>query len=173
MKKTFSIEYFFIGILFIWASILAFRNPEADLVALTFIFAMLAFVKGLLEIFRNKKINDLQRSKNVTGPTIPIVGIIDLLVGIFFLINVTLGVEILPFIFAVWFICDALVNLKNSNKLDKNRKGEYYLYLFINIISIIFGAILLVNPIVSALTLALLIGIYLMVAGISYIILSF
>lgn len=173
MKKTFSIEYFLMGILFIWISILAFRDPAADLVALTFIFAMVAFVKGILEIFRNKKINDQRENKKGTISSFPIVGIIDLLVGLFFLINVTLGAEILPFIFAVWFICDAIVNLRTSRKLNKNRNFEYYLYLFVNILSIIFGAILLVNPIVSALTLALLIGIYLMVIGICYLILSF
>ena len=167
MSKKFNLEYLLIGVLFIWASILAFNNPASDLIALTIVFGLMALAKGILEIFLNKKMSPVEGKGS---KSISIVGIIDLFIGLFFLLNVTVGADVLPFIFAIWFLCDSIVNLIIGRKIIKNK---YFLYLFINILGVIFGVILLVNPIVSAITLAVLVGCYLLVTGISYVVLSF
>jgi uncharacterized membrane protein HdeD (DUF308 family) len=167
MSKRFNLEYFLIGVMFIWTSILAFKNPASDLIALTVVFGLMALVKGVLEIFLKSR-DKTTEQKN--SKLIPLVGIIDFFVGLFFLLNITIGANILPFVFAVWFLSEAIINLVTVRKTVENK---YFLYVFINIVSIIFGVILLINPIVSALTLALIVGCYLLVTGISYLVLSF
>ena len=167
MSKTFNLEYLLIGILFIWASFLAFNNPASDLIALTVVFGLMALIKGFLEIFLKRKIKKVggEESKSIS-----IIGIVDLFIGLFFLLNVTIGADVLPFIFAIWFLGDAVINLVTSRKTAHNK---YFLYIFINVLSVLVGVILLINPIVSALTLALIVGCYLLVTGISYVVLSF
>lgn len=165
--KRFDLGYFLIGIIFIWASILALKDPASDLIALTVIFGLAALAKGVLEIILKREV---QLTEGKYSKQFPIVGIIDLFIGFFFLLNVTIGADVLPYIFAVWFLSDAIVNLVTLRKRTQNKKG---LYLLINILSMFAGIILLINPIVSALTLALIVGCYLLITGISYIVLSF
>ncbi|NKC68543.1 HdeD family acid-resistance protein [Vagococcus fluvialis] len=170
MTKKFNFELFLIGFILVWVSILAFKNPETDLIALTLIFSISAFVKGLLEISVYRKIKKSDEGfSRIDG----LVGLIDILIAIFFLVNIFIGISILPFIFSVWFIADSVVNLLNIKKINIKNKFKLGLYVIANCICVFAGFVLLVNPIVAALTLAFIVGCNLLITGINYLILSF
>ena len=95
------------------------------------------------------------------GKTPLVVGIIDILVGIFFLFNIGAGVVVLPFVFAVWFIADSVFALLAADLAKGVSNGYYWFTVIVNILGIILGIMLLFNPISSALTLSFLVGFYL------------
>ncbi len=102
-----------------------------------------------------------------------ILGIFDLLIGVFLLFNTNAGLLALPYIFAIWFIVDSIMGLVGADIYKVNGSSYYWFILIVNIIGIIVGIMLLFNPIVSAFTLAFLVGFYLMMIGISLIAYAF
>ncbi|MGM0219486.1 HdeD family acid-resistance protein [Enterococcus sp. AZ126] len=169
-EKKFKIGYFIIGALFIWVSILAFQNPTQDLAALVIFFSIIAIVKGVVELVARDKMKEIE---GIHSNWILVIGIIDLLVGIFFLLHLALGMVVSPFIFAIWFICDSVERVLHKDVAKQISNGYYYFSLIVNILGIIIGILLFLNPVVSALTIAFLVGFYLLLAGINYLIAAF
>ncbi|MEG1503941.1 HdeD family acid-resistance protein [Enterococcus sp. 22-H-5-01] len=169
-RSGFSFPYFLLGILFILVSLAAFKNPESSLLAIVYIFALLAIFKGIFELFVRRKLHEFTNQKSTM---LIIVGIFDLLIGIFLFFNVTAGLIALPYVFAIWFIVDSIVALAESSIFRERGTGFYWFNLVINILGIILGFMLLFNPITSALTLAFLVGFYFMMIGISFIVYAF
>ena len=102
-----------------------------------------------------------------------VIGIIDILVGIFFLFNIGAGVVALPFVFAIWFIADSILALFTADLAKGYSTGYYWFTVIINILGVVLGCILLFNPISSALTLSFLVGFYFMIFGINHIVYAF
>ncbi|MGX7149941.1 HdeD family acid-resistance protein [Enterococcus ureasiticus] len=167
-ERKFKGKYFIIGLLFTWAAIIAFQNPADDIAALVMFASVLAIVKGSLGFFDRNKDTDIKNK-----PAHMLISIIDLLIGIFFLFHLALGMIVSPFIFAIWFICDSVGHLINQDVAKKISESYYRFSLVINILGVIIGVMLFFNPLVSALTLAFLIGFYLLLTGINYLIAAF
>ena len=102
-----------------------------------------------------------------------ITGILDIALGILLIFNLSAGAKIVLYIFAIWFIIDAIEGLLVLDIAKYIGDGYYYFTLIINIIGILIGVYLLFNPQGSALTIALLLGFNLMVVGIWNIIKAF
>lgn len=159
-----------LGILFIIVSLLSFRDPVGDLVAIAFVFGVFAIVKGIFELLLRNKV------KKFTGIQLryPIViGIIDIIIGVFILFNIQASVMALPFVFAIWFLVDSLYGLMSAGTAKVVSNGYYWFIIFINIIGIIVGIMLFMNPITAALTLSFLVGFYFMMFGILEIVYAF
>lgn len=169
-KTNFSWPYLLMGILFILVSLLSFRDPQSSLLAIVYIFALSAILKGIFELFFRRKVHEFTGYKSTM---LIITGIFDLLVGIFFLFNISAGFIALPFVFAIWFIVDSVVALSTASIYRAESTGYYWFHIVINVIGIILGFMLLFNPLTSALTLAFLVGFYFMMIGISLIAYAF
>lgn len=144
---------FILGVIFLIVAIVAFKNPTADLLGIVLYFALAAIIKGILEVMAWKKSQGI----NV------FIGIIDLVIGIFFLFNLAMGVAVSPFVFAIWFICNSVYRMIQIGKeTEVKYKG---LIQILNVIALILGVLLFFNPIVSAFTLAYLVALnFLMIA---------
>lgn len=145
-----------LGFIFIFIGIMAFKNPTADLLGIVLYFALAAIIKGVLEVMAWKKNQGL----NV------LIGIIDLVIGVFFLFHLTMGIAVSPFVFAIWFISNAVYRLV-SNSRGAEIKYKWLVFL-LNVVSLIVGILLLFNPIVSAFTLAYLIALNVFIIGVLY-----
>lgn len=159
-----------LGILLIITSLIAFKNPASSLLTIVVIFAVFAIVKGILEIcIRN-------RMKNLTGFKIYvpiIVGILDIVVGVYLLFNLDVGLVTLPFIFAIWFLLDSFFGLFTLDFAKSISTGYFWFSLIVNILGIVLGVMLMFDPITSALTLSFLVGFYFMLFGILNIVYAF
>lgn len=159
-----------LGILLIITSLIAFKNPASDLLAIVVVFAVFAIVKGIVEIcIRN-------RMKNLTGfkVYVPIiVGVLDIIVGFYLLFNLEIGIVSLPFIFAIWFILDSFFGLLTLDFAKAVGTGYFWFSLVLNILGIILGVMLMFDPIISALTLSFLVGFYFMLYGILNVVYAF
>lgn len=169
-RSSFSWPYFLMGILFVLASLFAFQDVTGSLVAIVYLFAILAIIKGVFELFFRRKLHEFTNQKSTL---LIVLGIFDLIVGIFLFFNVEIGLLALPFTFAIWFIVDSVINLAEADIFKSVSKGYYWFVVILNIIGIILGVMLFFNPIVSAFTLAFLVGFYLMMIGISLITFAF
>ena len=151
-----------IGVLFLFVALIAFRNPAANLEAITIVFAMAALFKGILLI--------RQRG----GSTLRlVVGILDVAIGVIFLFNLGFSMAIMPYIFAFWFIMTSIDALVYSWPLKLWNKGLYIFTLILNVLCVILGFFMVVNPLSSILTMSFLAGFYFMSAGIVSILLAF
>lgn len=160
--RSFRWGYLIIGILFMIVSLICFWNPAGSLGGLAAVFGVLAIFNGVWLI------------ANRMGTTIRLVaGIIDILIGIFFIVNIWAAAAALPYIFAIWFILGSVFRLMTVGLTKIMGAGYFIMSIIINIIGIILGIILLFNPAAAALTLAFLVGFYLMLEGIECIVLSF
>ena len=169
-RKTVDWGSLILGILFVIVSLMSFQDPVGNLMAIVVVFAIFAFLKGIFELFVRNRMKELSGYK---GKTPLVVGIIDILVGIFFLFNIGAGVVALPFVFAVWFIADSVFALLAADLAKGVSNGYYWFTVIVNILGIILGIMLLFNPISSALTLSFLVGFYFMLFGITHIVYAF
>lgn len=147
---------FILGLIFVIVSIIAFRNPEADLLGIVLYFSIVAIVKGILEVMAWKK----SQGMNV------LIGIIDLVVGVFFLFHLATGIAISPFVFAIWFVSNSIYRLTSIGRVAEVKYK--WLIQLLNVIALILGVLLFFNPIVSAFTLAYLIALNLLIIGALY-----
>lgn len=159
-----------LGILFILTALISFQDPTGNLIAIVIVFAIFAIVKGFYEIFLRNRMKELIGFKVY----IPIIlGIIDILIGLYLLFNLNVGIAILPFVFAIWFLFDSVFGLFTLEFAKQVSNGYFWFVLIVNILGIILGVILLFNPLTSALTLSFLVGFYFMIFGINNVIYAF
>lgn len=169
-KRSIDWPALILGVLFILVSLLSFSDPVGNLVSLVMFFAIFAILKGIYELLARNAL------RNLTGykAYLPIiVGIIDIIVGIYLLLNLNIGVSILPYIFAIWFIVDSIFGLFTLDLAKIFSRGYFWFALIMDVLGIILGFMMLSNPLVSALTLSFLVGTYLMLFGITQIIYAF
>ncbi|MBP1047054.1 DUF308 domain-containing protein [Enterococcus sp. BWM-S5] len=159
-----------IGILFVIISLMSFQDPAGNLLAIVMIFAVFAIIKGVFEIFVRNRLKELTGYKSY----MPLVlGAIDIILGIYLLLNLQIGVSVLPYVFAIWFILDSFFNLFTLDLAKAFHTGYYWFSLIVDVLGIILGFVLLFNPLSSALTLSFLVGFYFMMFGITYIVYAF
>lgn len=168
--KKFNWGEFILGILYILVAIVSFKNPTSSLVAIVYVFAFSAIIKGVMELSVRRQIKEFMKYKNTF---LLVLGVVDSLLGVFLLFNIASGLAALPFVFAIWFIFDSIMELLVSDVYKLASKGFYWFNICINVLGVILGILLLFNPLTSALTLAFLVGIYFMISGITYLIEAF
>lgn len=108
---------------------------------------------------------------NKTGLTV--LGVIEIIIGIVLLLNLWLGVLAIPFIFAIWIITDSIGALFLSSAFRGVSNAMFWFILILAIIGLIIGVVLLFNPVGGLFTVAFLVGMYFMIAGITSIVEAF
>ncbi|MBO0470359.1 DUF308 domain-containing protein [Enterococcus sp. DIV0242_7C1] len=159
-----------LGILFVLTALISFQDPAGNLIAIVMVFAFFAIIKGIFEIFVRNRLKELTGYK-AYGPII--LGVIDIIIGIYLFFNLNIGIAVLPFVFAIWFIADSVFGLFALDLAKSVSTGYFWFTLIINVLGIILGFMLLMDPLTSALTLSFLVGFYFMLYGITHIVYAF
>ena len=163
MKKSTTILWFVASILMIAAGIVCFALPvDTSIRVFSYIVGALVLCMGIVELvmfFTSVGI--------VVGGMVLADGIITTLLGIFFLANVNVVEAILPIVFAMWFIYEGISELVLAIQAGKFKVSNWWVLLIFAIIEIIFGFVALFDPISSAISLTVLVGIFLFVRGLS------
>ncbi|MGW7994119.1 DUF308 domain-containing protein [Staphylococcus xylosus] len=101
------------------------------------------------------------------------------LIGLLFIINGFLEIFVrqvikrtafIVYLFAIWFIINAFFNIFNVTPLEKSNNIFHIISIILNISAILFGIILLFNPLIAAFIIAIFISAVFFIIGISYII---
>lgn len=169
-KREFNFMSLIIGVVFIITSFIAFRNPLTTMASLVVYFGASAIIKGIIGIISSKKLKEI--SVFNTTPFI-IINVIDIILGIIILFNIEWGLITLPYMFAAWFIIDSISDLVFGRKLKEISKPLYWLNIVTSVLTLIFGIMMLTNPISSYFTVIAIIGMYFLINGIKYIVNAF
>jgi len=100
-------------------------------------------------------------------------GILDIVLGIVFLVYQNFGTTVIAVIFALWFIISSANELTIAGFFHQLNVGYYRLLFILDILGLIIGVVLLFSPMLSAITMVWLISFYLIVIGIVKIIQAF
>ncbi len=164
-RKHFGWGYLILGILLVITSLIAFRDPFSDILALAVLFGIMAILSGSWLFVNNDGGHTVLRI---------IAGVLDILIGIALLINPWAGALAMPVLFAVWFIVSSMYGITRLVRVKQNYgTGHFWFALVINILCVIAGVLLLFHPFVSLLTISFLAGFYFMMAGFEAIVYAF
>ncbi|MDR0993294.1 MAG: DUF308 domain-containing protein [Verrucomicrobiota bacterium] len=154
--------YLVLGMLFILASMLAFSFPILELGAMAYAFAFMAILRGIWLL------------TNRFGSALRVlVGILDILIGIFIIFNIYAMVMVLPYIFAIWFVLDSIFRLLSLGVIRPLGKGYVWFAMIVNLLGVIIGVMLLFHPVFAAWTLSMLVGFYFLLAGVDLVMVAF
>lgn len=158
------------GILFILAALVLLFEPHVGVTALAIVFGFVAIISGLTTISGFSKLRDLVGNVAIFAL---VIGIIDLLIGLLFIIKPASGIMTIGYLFAFWFILDSIERLLVIGHLRQFGTGYYWVSLILDILSLLLGVLLLVNPVVAAISMTWMIAIYLIIFGVNAIVLAF
>ena len=158
------------GILLILGSILAFTHPLDTFITLAVMFGVITIARGIMLILDYNKLRKLSYSRANFALVLAVFLII---LGIIFLVSPTLSAVVLTVAVAIWFILDAIHGLANAEIYKGISNWLYPLGIVLNILLLIFGIILLFNPIITLLSIAFLVGCALMIVGLIYLVYGF
>ncbi|WP_379823033.1 HdeD family acid-resistance protein [Lacticaseibacillus paracasei] len=171
-RKSFGFDcgQFITGILFLIAAFVVMRYPLATLKTVTFIFAVVAIIRGIAILAGYSTLRQL------TGKLAWVsllMGIFDLVIGVIFLVNSNFGVATITMMFAIWFLVDSVGSLFNVGHLRIAGTGWFVLYLVLDILAVIVSLMLFMQPVVAAITLVTLLSMFFVLFGIECIVLAF
>jgi uncharacterized membrane protein HdeD (DUF308 family) len=149
------------GIAAIVFGVLAFVWPHITLAALILLFGAYALVDGVFSIIAGIKTH----ADNKRWWLLLLMGLLSVAAGIYAFVMPAITAFILLVLIAAWAIVGGVFEIAAAIQLRKHITGEWLLVLS-GIISILFGAALLYNPVAGALAVVWIIGIYAVVDGI-------
>ncbi len=159
-----------VGIILFVAGIATFIHPGTTLEFISIIIGVTAVVKGLYELWF-KHVLDTTTEEKTLG--LFAMGIVDLVLGFLFIFKAATGSQVIAYIFALWFIFDAIVQLATSKQFKNAGKVNYVWMIVLNVIALILGIALLFNPLLASIAIVWIVSIYLVVTGISQFIAAF
>lgn len=170
-KTEFNWLELLVGIIFILIGIYTFMNPGLTLTGFVIAYGILAVISGIADIAFYVQ---LDRHTGF-GPTASLLmGILNVLLGFFLIINSDFGVVAAAILFPIWFISHCLGKLLNVNFIRIfGGRVQYWVALIVNIIGIILGFLMLFNPFASAVSMVYISGFYLLLVGIGSVVAAF
>ena len=125
--------------------------PEENLFAITWLIGILFVINGFIEIF----VRRIMKQATQKGSNLLIVlGIINIIIGMLILFNVVTSTTFIVYLFAIWFIINAVLNMFTITPAEGSNKRFHMVSILLNIIEIILGVILLFNPLIAAVIIA-------------------
>lgn len=163
-KKTLGWGELILGILLIALGIYSFARPAAALTGVTFLYGILALITGVIDIVFYVKLEQ----RTGFGPGLSLAsGILSVIAGLLILICPSAGVWTLVVLFPLWFIAHCISRLTRLPLIRfAGRNGYYYFTLVLNILGIVLGFLMIVDPMVSLFSIGYVIGLYLLILGI-------
>jgi uncharacterized membrane protein HdeD (DUF308 family) len=146
------------GILSILIGIAAIAWPGATLLTVAILFAVWLFVSGIVSV-----VHSFTTDGDTGGRALnAIIGVLSVIVGFALLRTPFQSLEVLIFVIGIFWVAQGIMTFIGAF----SRKEGRGLRIFMGILGVIAGTIVLVYPISSAVTLALIGGIWLIILGI-------
>lgn len=158
------------GILLILLGVFAFVYPDSLVTGGVILYGIVAVITGIIEIVIYVQI---ERHTGF-GPIVSLItGILSVMAGIMLLTYPGAGRGIVAFLFPLWFITHCISRLSHLN-LVRRLMGTfaYWFSLILNILGLILGFLMILNPWLSIVSVAVIVGIYLVLAGVESIIIA-
>jgi uncharacterized membrane protein HdeD (DUF308 family) len=172
MKQKIDVNWaeLLLGVVFVLMGVYTFANPALTLTGFIVAYGILAVITAVVDIAFYVR---MERHTGFGPVAALVLGIINLLLGLFLVFNPRGAAVIVGVIFPIWFIAHCLVKLFNLDVIRMWDPRRYWLELVVNLVGIVLGVLLLLHPFTSAVSLVYLAGAYLVIMGISSVLSSF
>lgn len=158
------------GIVMIILSILILSHPDSTIAVLAAIVGVVAIVRGIMFLIDYKNSRDLSHGR----ATLPLFwGILLIVLGALFMIGPEFLLNIFVYIAAIWFIAEAIQNLVAIRSHENTNNSFYLVRVILNVLLLIGAVILLFRPDIAWLSVTVITGILLMIAGLGYLVNGF
>jgi uncharacterized membrane protein HdeD (DUF308 family) len=153
------------GVLSIVIGLLAMFYPGATIVTVAIFFAAWLFVSGIFSL-----VGSFTRDGETGGRVLSaIIGVLSIIVGFALLRTPFQSVEVFIFVLGIFWLVQGIMTFVAAFERKEGRNWR----LFSGILGIIAGVIILAYPISSAVTLAFIGGIWLVILGITQVVAGF
>ena len=150
-----------LNILFLLFGIIVYSNPRVSLELLGIFLGVYFIIFGLYAIFEF-----IARDNNPLYGLNILWGILAIIIGLLAIIN-PFGIStILTFTLGIYLIIISISKIIDAFKLRKYKYDGWALILVISIILLIFGIFIIINPIISAMEITEVTGIFIILASI-------
>ena len=159
------------GIVMIALGIASLARPSLAVTGLVYAYGAAGVIVGVADILRYIRV---ERYTGF-GPMVSLVaGVLSVMAGVVILVNPRVGMAVFSLLFALWFITHCVSRLASLSWLRfVAGRGAYSAALVLNILGLVLGAVLVVLPAASILTLGYLAGAYLIVLGAESLVMAF
>ena len=157
--------YLLRGILFIIVAVLIFRNPLTSIVGLTATIGLLTFFTGIIFIIGSITVRKLY---NKWGWTL-VLGILDILLGGALMFYPAMTAPLLVIFIGSWTVAIGIMESGLSFGLKKLKFKKWWVLLIMGLLSILFGGVIILKPLVGALSVTIFMGMQFLFYG-SYLI---
>ena len=159
MFKSSSTSMILLGILAVVFGILAIAWPGVTILALVILFAIYAFMDAGLQAVR-------AFSRRAAGPVFGhlLLGLIDLAAGVIALTWPAPTAFVLVIVVAAWALVGGIAEIAAGFGSGETA-GTRAMFIVAGLVSVAFGVVLFARPGVGAVTLALLFGLFNLIAG--------
>ena len=144
------------GLLFILLGVYMFSAPFRSYVALSLLFGIIVLIAGVVEL-----IHAFSNRHTRSWWWHLLVGIIDLVLGIVLVSNITVSMTVLPFVLGVWFLFRGVSLLTLSSAVRQS-----FWVIAGGILTILFALLLMFNPAFGAITIVSWTAVAFIIAGI-------
>lgn len=155
-----------LGVLLIITALFSFNNPNFNVLNVVIFFGIVMIASGIQMIATTAK----SQKSNIL---VIVLGVINILLGIMIMLNLTYSLLVTPYFFAIWCLVTSISGLFTLGEIRKNSKGAFWFSLIMNIIGILVGLLLFYHPVVSYFTLSFTVGMAFMFVGIKNVVESF
>ena len=154
------------GILLMMGGISCLFHPAATFFETGYFIAILLLIYGIVGI-----VNVIRKQAQAIELITYILAVIIGVLAIFKPADTLVLDAMIAYLVAAWFVIQGAVSIYVSIKAKPYKKGWYW-GLILGIIGVIIGIYSFFHPMVSAFTIGILVGIYLIEAGLSMIVLA-
>lgn len=160
-----------IGILLILLGIFTFLSPGSALTGVVIIYGVIAVIMGIADIIFYVKVEKYVGF----GPSVSLIsGVLSIMSGIMLLVYPNAGKWVLTLLFPIWFIAHCISRLSHLGTIRVVAGSFYYYFaLIVNILGIVLGVIMILNPFISVISISLTVGAYLILTGVESVIIAF
>lgn len=99
-------------------------------------------------------------------------GLLGIAIGIVTIASPAVTIVVVLYLIAIWALVHGISEIYNAVKLRKDVQGEWTPFL-LGIVSVVFGIVLLVKPLTAGAAVTWLVGIFLLILGVLWVIMAF
>lgn len=157
------------GILMIMTAAFCFMNPGQTFLVLAFIVGVVMVLNGIIHTLAYLVGRGLHNKGDNNG-WILADALITLILGILILCNQLVVDAAVPMVFGIWMVVSGILRVEASTHINRNKKNaNFRITLITGLVTILVGVFGFVNPLLSWIGTAILVGVFMLVQGINVI----
>lgn len=149
------------GVLFVIVAILIFRQPLASAVALTATIGLLVTIAGVIFIAGSIRYRKLYKKWKWTLAF----GVIDVILGLLLLFKPAITTPLLVMFIGSWTIAIGMLEVFLSFNVKQFGFKKWWTLLLIGLLSLVFGTIIIVRPVIGAISISFFMGMQFLLYG--------